>query len=103
MVQRGYEVANLAAPRVREAMRYLNWKPAKVLELKELYEFLLARATEHGSPSLGFRLACERLASSRVVRPGVVKLVERVAAARAGGRAGDVRAGAASADDTADE
>ncbi|MFF5408336.1 DUF4158 domain-containing protein [Streptomyces misionensis] len=73
---------------LREVMRYLNWKPAKTLELKELDEFLLARATEHDSPSLLFRLACEHLASSRVVRPGLVKLLERVAAARArpGGR-----------------
>ncbi|WP_369394789.1 DUF4158 domain-containing protein [Streptomyces sp. CG1] len=67
---------------LREVIRYLNWKPAKVLELKELDEFLLARAMEHDSPSLLFRLACEHLASARVVRPGVVKLLERVATAR---------------------
>ncbi|MGW6521681.1 Tn3 family transposase [Streptomyces sp. NPDC054962] len=66
---------------LREVTRYLNWKPAKALELKELDEFLLARAMEHDSPSLLFRLACEHLASSRVVRPGVVKLLERVATA----------------------
>ncbi|MFF7192006.1 DUF4158 domain-containing protein, partial [Streptomyces sp. NPDC008222] len=29
---------------LREVMRYLNWKPAKVLELKELDEFLHRRA-----------------------------------------------------------
>ena len=51
--------------------------------LKELEEFLLARAMEHDSPSLLFRLACEHLRSSKVVRPGVVTLLERVAAARA--------------------
>jgi TnpA family transposase len=68
---------------LREVARYLRWKPAKALELKELDEFLLARAMEHDAPSLLFRLACEHLISSRVIRPGVVKLLERVASARA--------------------
>ena len=44
--------------------------PVKALELKGLDEFLLARAMEHDSPSLLFRLACEHLTSSRVVRAG---------------------------------
>jgi TnpA family transposase len=65
------------------AARYLRWRPAKELELKDLDEFLLARAMEHDSPSLLFTLACEHLKSSRVVRLGVVKLLERVATARA--------------------
>ncbi|WTK18394.1 hypothetical protein OG422_31595 (plasmid) [Streptomyces sp. NBC_01525] len=34
-------------------------RSAKSLELKELDEFLLARAMEHDSPSLLFRLGCE--------------------------------------------
>jgi len=68
---------------LREVTGYLNWKSAKAIQLKELDEFLLARAMEHDSPSLLFRLACEHLAASRVVRPGVVSLLERVAAARA--------------------
>jgi len=54
-----------------------------MLEFKELEEFLLARGMEHDAPSLLFRLACEHLRSSKVVRPGVVTLLERVAAARA--------------------
>ncbi|MFC5203117.1 DUF4158 domain-containing protein [Streptomyces kaempferi] len=68
---------------LREVTGYLNWKSAKALQLKELDEFLLARAMEHDSPSLLFRLACEHLAACRVVRPGVVSLLERVATARA--------------------
>jgi hypothetical protein len=68
---------------LREVTGYLNWKSAKAVQLKELDEFLLARAMEHDSPPLLFRLACEHLAASRVVRPGVVSLLERVAAARA--------------------
>ena len=49
---------------------------------KDLEEFLFARAMEHDSPKLLFRLACEYLASSRLVRPGVVLVLERVATAR---------------------
>ena len=52
------------------------------LELKELDEFLLARAMEHDSPTLLFRLACEYLISVKVIRPGPVTLLERVAQAR---------------------
>jgi hypothetical protein len=62
--------------------RYLGWRSAGPLELKELDEFLLARAMEHDSPTLLFRLACEYLISARVIRPGPVTVVERVAHAR---------------------
>nr|WP_246597790.1 DUF4158 domain-containing protein [Nocardia tengchongensis] len=44
------------------------------MELKELDEFLLARAMEHDSPTLLFRLACEYLISAKVIRPGPVQL-----------------------------
>ena len=37
---------------------------------------------EHDSPKLLFRQACEYLSSSILVRPGIVKILERVAAAR---------------------
>ncbi len=37
---------------------------------------------EHDSPKLLFRQACEYLSSSRLVRPGVVNVLERVATAR---------------------
>jgi hypothetical protein len=43
----------------------------------------LGGCLEHDAPSLLFRLACEHLRSSKVVRAGVVTLLERVAAARA--------------------
>jgi Domain of unknown function (DUF4158) len=68
---------------LRLVLRYAGWQTAGMLAGKELEEFLLARAMEHDSPSLLFRLACEHLRSSKVVRPGVVTLLERVAAARA--------------------
>jgi hypothetical protein len=52
------------------------------LEFKELDEFLLARAMEHDSPSLLFRQACEYLISAKVIRPGPVVVVKRVAHVR---------------------
>ncbi|MBX4171477.1 Tn3 family transposase [Rhodococcus pyridinivorans] len=67
---------------LRLAARYLGWRAPTSLELKELDEFLLARALEHDSPTLLFRLACEYLISARVIRPGPVTVVERVAHAR---------------------
>jgi len=68
---------------LRLVLQYSGWQLPRSLENKELEEFLLARAMEHDSPSLLFRLACEHLRTSQVVRPGVVRLIERVAAARA--------------------
>ena len=67
---------------LREVARYLGWRSADSLAWKDLDEFLLARAMEHDSPRLLFRLACEYLISSQVTRPGVVNLLTRVATAR---------------------
>jgi hypothetical protein len=67
---------------LRQVAKYLGWRAAKSLELKELDEFLLARAMEHDSPSLLFRLGCEYLRSAKMIRPGVVTLLEKVATAR---------------------
>ncbi|HJP80212.1 MAG TPA: Tn3 family transposase [Pseudonocardiaceae bacterium] len=51
---------------------------------KNLREFLVDRAIEHDVPSVLFRLATEHLASRdvRIVRPGVVSLMEEIAPAR---------------------
>ncbi len=67
---------------LRLVAQYLGWRAAGALELEELDEFLLARAMEHDSPTLLFRLGCEYLISARVIRPGPVSMVERVAHAR---------------------
>nr|WP_245718261.1 DUF4158 domain-containing protein [Nocardia miyunensis] len=67
---------------LRLVARYLGWRSAGAMEFKELDEFLLARAMEHDSPTLLFRLGCEYLISARVIRPGPVSMVERIAHAR---------------------
>lgn len=60
---------------LRLVAQYLGWRPAATMEFKELDEFLLARAMEHDSPSLLFRLACEYLISAKVIRPGPITVV----------------------------
>jgi len=72
----------LGTEHLREVAGYLRWRPMDGLEWKQLEEFLFARAMEHDSPKLLFRLACEHLASVRLIRPGVVNVLERVATAR---------------------
>jgi hypothetical protein len=67
---------------LRLAAQYLGWRPAGAMELKELDEFLLARAMEHDSPTLLFRLGCEYLISARVIRPSPDTVVGRVVHAR---------------------
>lgn len=68
---------------LRLVAQYLSWRGPGTMELKELDEFLLARAMEHDSPTLLFRLGCEYLISARVIRPGPEVVVRRVAHARA--------------------
>jgi TnpA family transposase len=70
-----------------EVVRFLHWRQLGDLERKELGHFLAARAMEHDSPSVLFRLACEYLRTSRVVRPGPDWLSRQVAAAREQARA----------------
>lgn len=64
---------------LRLVTRYLRWRAPGSLGLKELGEFLMARAMEYDSLTLLFRLACEYLIYVRVIRPGPVTVVERVA------------------------
>lgn len=71
---------------VRLAAQYLGWRPASVMELKELDEFLSARAMEHDSPTLLFRLGCEYLLSAKVIRPSPDSVVRRVVHASAPSR-----------------
>jgi hypothetical protein len=57
------------------------------VEWTQRAEFLFSRAMKDNSPRLLFRLACEYLISVRVIRPGVVNLLERVATTRGQARA----------------
>lgn len=80
---------------LRLIAQYLGWRGPSTLELKELDEFLLARAREHDSPTFLFRLACEYLISARVIRPRPVIVVKRVAQRRSlGWRTSSLTSGA---------
>ena len=54
---------------LREILAYAGWRAVDRPGWKELDEFLFARAMEHDSPKLLFRLACEYLASARLASP----------------------------------
>jgi hypothetical protein len=71
---------------LRLVTAYAGWRTVDAAEWKGLDEFLFARAMEHDGPKLLFRAAGEYLLSSRLVRPGVVSLLEHVATARARAR-----------------
>jgi len=65
----------------------LEWRTAEDNECagwKALREFLVDRAVERDVPSVLFRLAVEHLSSNevRIIRPGVVSLMEEIATAR---------------------
>jgi hypothetical protein len=50
-----YDRAKTRTDHLRLAAQYLGWRALTTLGLKELDEFLLARAMEHDSPTLAFR------------------------------------------------
>jgi hypothetical protein len=54
---------------LRQIAGFCGWRPMGDAQWKELEEFLFARAMEHDSPKLLFRLACEFLLSGRVSAP----------------------------------
>ena len=64
---------------------YLGWHqaPPGTVRDKELRQFLVDRAMEHDSPALLFSLAAGYLVSAKVIRPGLVTLMELIGWARA--------------------
>ena len=80
---RGYGArAQTRSDHLGDVAVYLAWRQVDGPRWKDLEEFLFARAMEHDSPKLLFRLACEYLSAARLVRPGVVLVLDRVATAR---------------------
>lgn len=90
-IQLGVSVEALAAyggrdqtrtDHLRQAQDYLGFRRADATDVRRLGEWLLERALEHDRPSLLFRLACEHLFASKIVRLGVTQLERLVATAR---------------------
>ena len=65
---------------LRAAIEHLGWRAAGEVDWKLLAEFLSARAMERDSPRVLFSAACEFLRAAKVVRPGVISLLDRVPA-----------------------
>jgi hypothetical protein len=85
-VQLGIPVGELAGYGARRQTRTehlrvvaarLGWRGAGLAEWKDLEDFLLARAIERAVP-----LGCEFLKAAKIVRPGVISLMERIAMVR---------------------
>jgi hypothetical protein len=62
--------------------RHLGFRRASAADLRELGDWLLARALEHDRPTLLFQMACERLRTAKILRPAVTPLERMVATVR---------------------
>ena len=65
-----------------DIQRYLGFRRAAAADLRELGDWLLARALAHDRPTLLFQMACERLRTAQILRPAVTLLERMVATAR---------------------
>jgi TnpA family transposase len=61
---------------------YLGFRRASDYDLAKLSEWLLQRALEHDKPTLLLGIACQRLYSEKIVRPGLTTLERMVIQAR---------------------
>lgn len=67
---------------LQEILSYLKFRDASAIDMQTLALFLLERALEHDKPMVLFQMACERLKSDGIVRPGVTVLERMVMTAR---------------------
>jgi hypothetical protein len=63
---------------LQDVAAYLGFRKARTSDLKSLNAWLAERALEHDRPTLLLQLACEKLRTDRIVRPGPTRL-ERLA------------------------
>jgi TnpA family transposase len=66
----------------QEVVTFLGFRKARTGDIRDLRTWLAARALEHDRPTLLLQLACEKLRTDRVVRPGPTRLERLVVAAR---------------------
>jgi TnpA family transposase len=66
----------------QQVLAYLGFHKARAAELRDLRAWLVARALEHDRPALLLQLACEKLRTDKVVRPGPTSLERLVVAAQ---------------------
>lgn len=61
---------------------YLGFQKATQKDLDKLLKWLVERALEHDKPTLLFQMACEKLYSEKIIRPGITILERMVISAR---------------------
>ena len=67
---------------LQEVLAHLGFRKARPSDLKALKTWLVDRGLEHDRPSLLFQLACEKLRTDKIVRPGLTCLERMVVAAQ---------------------
>ena len=67
---------------LQEVLAYLGLSQGPARDLRALKTWLVDRGLEHDRPSLLFQLACEKLRTDKVVRPGLTCLERMVVAAQ---------------------
>lgn len=67
---------------LQEVLAHLGFRKARPSDLRALRTWLVDRGLEHDRPSLLFQLACEKLRTDKVVRPGLTCLERMVVVAR---------------------
>jgi len=66
----------------QEVLAHLGFRKARPSDLRTLKAWLIERALEHDRPTLLFQLACEKLRTDKIVRPGLTCLERLVVTAR---------------------
>ena len=67
---------------LQEVTAYLGFRKARPGDLGSLMAWLVERALEHDRPTLLLQLACEKLRTDQIVRPGPTRLERLVVAVR---------------------
>jgi TnpA family transposase len=67
---------------LQEIQVYLGFRQAKPEDLEMLAKWLVDRAMEHDKPTLLLQLAAQKLQAEKIVRIGITRLEQMVAAAR---------------------
>ena len=67
---------------LQEVTTYLGFRKVRPGDLRMLKAWLVERALEHDRPSLLLQLACEKLRTEKIVRPGPTRLERLVVAVR---------------------
>jgi len=67
---------------LQEVLAHLSFRKARSSDLRALKAWLIGRALEHDRPTLLLQLACEKLRTDKIVRPGLTCLERLVVTAR---------------------